>query len=46
MQPGSELRGATARPTPEQMRERLEGRSRVLGGETSAEAVQAVRASR
>jgi plasmid stability protein len=42
----SELRDAAERPTPEEMRQRLERRSRVLDGESSAEAVRAVRASR
>lgn len=42
----SELRDAAERPTPEQMRERLERRSRVTEGETSAEALRAVRAAR
>lgn len=40
----AELRDAAERPTPEQMRERLEQRSRVIEGETSAEALRAVRA--
>ncbi|HSM60745.1 MAG TPA: hypothetical protein VK849_08095 [Longimicrobiales bacterium] len=42
----SELRDTAERPTPEQMRERLERRSRVTEGETSAEALRAVRAAR
>lgn len=42
----AELRDAAARPTPEEMRERLEERSRVLGGESSAEALRAERARR
>jgi plasmid stability protein len=41
-----ELRDGAARPTPEQMRERLERRSRILEGESSADAVHAVRGAR
>ena len=40
------LREAAARPTSEEMRERLERRVRVLDGESSADAVHAVRAER
>jgi len=42
----TELEDAARRPSPGEMRERLERRSRVLGGESSAEALQAVRATR
>jgi len=42
----TELEDAAGRPSPGEMRERLERRSRVLGGESSAEALQAVRATR
>ncbi len=38
-----ELERLAARPTGEQMRARLEGRSRVLGGETSAHAIRSER---
>jgi plasmid stability protein len=41
-----ELRDAAQRPTPAQMRERLDRRSRVLDGESSGDAVWAVRAER
>jgi plasmid stability protein len=41
-----ELREAAARPTPEEMRDRLERRARVFVGESSADAVRAVRAGR
>jgi hypothetical protein len=42
----SELEDAASRPSPAEMRERLELRSRVLGGESSSDAVQAVRSTR
>lgn len=42
----SELEDLAERPTPEEMRERLERRSRVLEGESSADAVRAVRDGR
>jgi plasmid stability protein len=42
----AELRDVASRPTPEEMRERLERRSRVLEGESSADAVSAVREAR
>ena len=42
----SELEDAANRPSPAEMRERLERRSRVLGGESSSDAVQAVRSAR
>jgi hypothetical protein len=42
----SELEDAASRPSPSEMRERLERRSRVLEGESSSEAVQAVRSAR
>ena len=38
-----ELRDAATRPSPSEMRERLDRRSPVLDGETSADAVRAVR---
>lgn len=41
-----ELRDAATRPSPAEMRERLEGRSRVLDGESSADAMRAVRDAR
>jgi hypothetical protein len=42
----SELDDAASRPSPAEMRERLERRSRVIGGESSTEAVEAVRSAR
>lgn len=42
----AELEDAATRPSPREMRERLERRSPVLRGEGSAEAVRAVRESR
>lgn len=42
----AELEDAASRPTLEEMRQRLDDRSRVLAGEGSADAVRAVRASR
>jgi hypothetical protein len=42
----SELEDLASRPTPEEMRERLEARSRVLEGEGSVEAVRAGRRER
>ena len=39
----AELEQVASCPTPEEMRERLERRPRVLGGESSAEALRAVR---
>ena len=42
----AELWEVASRPTPDEMRERLERRSRVLEGESSADAVRAVRAAR
>jgi hypothetical protein len=39
----NELRDLVARPTNDEMRRRLESHSRVLGGESSADAVRAVR---
>lgn len=42
----SELADLASRPTPEEMRERLEGRLPVLGGESSADAVRGGRAAR
>lgn len=41
-----ELRDAAMRPSPAEMRVRLEGRSRVLDGEGCADAVRAVRDAR
>ena len=42
----AELEDAAKRPTAEEMRQRLDDRSRVLGGERSEDAVRAVRMSR
>jgi len=42
----SELADLASRPTPEEMRERLESRSRVLEGESSVAAVRASRSER
>jgi plasmid stability protein len=42
----SELEDLANRPTPEEMRARLEGRRPVRGGESSADAVRAVRTAR
>lgn len=42
----AELEDAARRPSPREMRERLERRSRVLGGESSAEALGVSRATR
>ena len=42
----SELEDLANRPTAEEMRERLEGRSRIVEGESSVDAVRAVRAGR
>jgi len=42
----AELEDAAIRPSPREMRERLERRSRVLGGESSADALQVSRATR
>lgn len=42
----SELQHLTARPSPEEMRERLEGREAISGGESSVKAVRAVREAR
>ena len=39
----AELEQVASCPTPDEMRERLERRSRVLGGESSAEALRAER---
>ena len=42
----AELEDLGNRPTAEEMRERLESRSRVVRGESSVDVVQAVRAER
>lgn len=42
----AELEDAATRPSAREMRERLERRSRVLGGESSVEAVRAERSAR
>ena len=42
----SELEDLATRPTPEEMRDRLDRRTRVIEGESSADAVRAVRAAR
>jgi hypothetical protein len=42
----SELEDLTARPTPEEMRDRLEARESVLEGESSLDVVRAVRDAR
>jgi plasmid stability protein len=42
----SELEDLAKRPTPEEMRDRLDRRTRVIDGESSADAVRAVRAAR
>ena len=42
----SELEDLAKRPTPEEMRDRLDRRTRVIEGESSADAVRAVRAVR
>ena len=42
----ADLRELAGRPSPEEMRERLERSSRVLGGESSAEALRAERNAR
>jgi plasmid stability protein len=42
----SELADLAVSPTAEEMRERLEGRTRVLGGESSVDAVRAERSRR
>jgi hypothetical protein len=41
-----EIEGAASRPTADEMRRRLDERTRVLGGERSEDAVRAVREGR